>query len=79
MRLVVDGQTFEVTQRVGHPKQYDFTWLSGPNAGYGFSMALGHATVEGAERPAVDLRAHFERVITDFLTEIDPDTGYLRD
>lgn len=37
MNLIVDGETFTVTDRA--PGVYDFMWESGPNAGYGFSSS----------------------------------------
>jgi hypothetical protein len=36
-RLEVDGEVFEVTTRVDLPGQVDLAWITGPNAGYGFS------------------------------------------
>ena len=38
-RLVVDGQDFDVTTGKA-PGQCHYAWLSGRNAGYGFSSAV---------------------------------------
>ncbi|UVY83776.1 hypothetical protein NLU66_16440 [Brachybacterium sp. NBEC-018] len=68
-KIEVDGETFIVTRR--GRGAYDYEWLSGPNPGYGFST-VGHSAadlVEGDHRDGV----------RDFLAEIDPATGYLRD
>jgi hypothetical protein len=37
--LVVDGARFTVTERPGRRGVHDFVWQSGPNPGYGFTMA----------------------------------------
>lgn len=65
--LEVDGEVFEVG-----PDQYggtDYSWLSGPNPGYGFSLS---------PTPNVSLDKHRENIRW-FLAEIDPTTGYLRE
>lgn len=65
--LEVDGEVFEL-----RPDQYggtDYSWLSGPNPGYGFSLS---------PTPKVSLDKHRE-IIRGFLAEIDPTTGYLRE
>ena len=66
-RLTVDGEVFDVRQRDGRPGTYDFTWVSGPNEGYGFS-SFGHTSTEVAWMPDA---------IRNFLAQIDPKTGYL--
>lgn len=68
-RFEVDGERFEVAARAGKPGQYDFTWLSGPNPGYGFSSASS----DGSDRTAEDL----EESIRVFLAQVDPATGYI--
>lgn len=65
----VDGERFEVVARPETPGQYDFTWLSGPNPGYGFSSASS----DGSDRTAAAL----EESIRGFLGQIDPVTGYI--
>jgi hypothetical protein len=65
--LEVDGEVFEL-----RPDQYggtDYSWLSGPNPGYGFSLS---------PTPKMSLDKHREN-IRGFLAEIDPTTGYLRE
>ncbi|WP_405791493.1 hypothetical protein [Streptomyces sp. NBC_01506] len=67
--LTVDGETFEVTERPGEPGTYDFTWLSGPHPGYGFTSAV---------RPATALSAReLEQSARDFLAQVDPTTGHI--
>jgi hypothetical protein len=69
--LTVDGERFRVGRRSGEPCTYDYTWLTGPNDGYGFttSMSLEHAMSD----------AEHEQTLRDFLSGIDPATGYLGD
>lgn len=81
--LTVDGQTFTITERDGG---HDYNWDNGPNPGYGFSEgALGTAGVpadQATDRPPprrVDTLGHYRSSIRDFLSSIDPDTGYLED
>jgi hypothetical protein len=63
--LEVDGELFDV--RPDGRGGTDYTWLSGPNPGYGFGVS-----------PTRDrsLDEHREDV-RDFLADIDPVTGYL--
>lgn len=68
-KIMVDGEMFIVTRR--GRGIYNYEWVSGPNFGYGFSSA-SHPAADRADEE------HRESV-RDFLTEIDPDTGYLRD
>ncbi|MFJ7288473.1 hypothetical protein ACIQUC_09160 [Curtobacterium sp. NPDC098951] len=77
--LEVDGETFTLTVR---GTEYQFTWLTGPNPGYGFGGTLaGTGTAE--ERSAKLAEFMTDEVATadirSFLAEIDPATGYLRD
>jgi hypothetical protein len=66
--LEVDGEVFSVTQE--RPNDYGYTWLSGPNEGYGF----------GVSGPPEDwsLEEHREQ-IRGFLSMVDPQTGYIED
>ncbi|MFE2379513.1 hypothetical protein [Streptomyces sp. NPDC059398] len=67
--LVVDGEKFEVVKRPGQRGTYDFTWLTGPNPGYGFTSAV---------QPARALSAsEWEKSARDFLNQVDPTTGYI--
>lgn len=68
MKLVVDGETFEVTTDPALPGQYDCRWLTGPHD-YGFSIARSDGSAIGED----ELR----RAISDFLADINPQTGYL--
>ncbi|QKW05813.1 hypothetical protein HUT18_04875 [Streptomyces sp. NA04227] len=65
--LTVDGQRFTVTKRGSGV--YDFEWVSGPNPGYGFTTS-----VHGANRLT---EAELEESARDFLSQIDPETGYI--
>jgi hypothetical protein len=47
----------------------DYTWLSGPNPGYGFGLS---------PTPNLSVDEHQDHVRR-FLSAIDPATGYLRD
>ena len=69
-RFTVDGALFVVEASRQRPGEYWFTWLSGPNDGYGFSSASS----DGSAMSQDDLTA----AIRDFLRQIDPNTGYLR-
>jgi hypothetical protein len=63
--LEVDGELFAVRpDRRGGTR---YTWLTGPNAGYGYG-----------ESPTPDRSAEeHRRSIRGFLAQIDPATGYL--
>ncbi|MEU1586419.1 hypothetical protein [Micromonospora sp. NPDC005710] len=65
--LDVDGQTFAL--RRNECDGTDYTWLSGPNPGYGFgaSPTLG-----------LSLDQH-RKNIRDFLAMVDPATGRIED
>ena len=63
----VDGEMFAF--RRGEFGGTDYAWLSGPNPGYGFSFS---------PTPDVSLDEH-RKVIRDFLTMVDPATGYIED
>ena len=62
-RPEVDGELFELRPPADGGTRY--TWVNGPNPGYGFSMSPTHDSVE-------EHRAH----IQGFLAMIDPNTGY---
>ncbi|MFH8252590.1 hypothetical protein ACH3VR_19645 [Microbacterium sp. B2969] len=68
VRFVVDGEEFDVV-RDGSSTHH--AWVSGPNAGYGFSVGGSGA----AERTDDEVRSE----IRAFLLGIDPRTGYLAD
>lgn len=67
LTLDVDGEAFDV--RADGRGGTDYVWSSGPNPGYGFGLS-----------PTRDmsLEEHRENV-RNFLAEIDPATGYLRE
>ena len=67
IRLEVEGEVFAIgpDNRGGT----DYTWLNGPNPGYGFGLS-----------PARDLSLdEYRENIREFLAGIDPTTGYLRE
>jgi hypothetical protein len=63
----VDGETFAL--RPNECDGTDYTWLTGPNPGYGFGVG---PTV------GLSLDEHREN-IRDFLTMVDPTTGRIKD
>ena len=67
--MVVDGEHFDVTERVGEPGVYDLRWVSGPNEDYGFASAK-----YGADGQT---DAELEAAIRNFLSQVDPSTGYI--
>lgn len=79
MRLVIDGETFEVRERRDRPGVYDCDWVSGPNSGYGFSCSFMSSRPVDTEPVAADVRADLERAVRGFLRQIDPQTGYMAD
>jgi len=66
--FTVGGERFLVRRRLRAepPVEYDYTWLTGPNPGYGFSSSL----------PVEKNHDQHTATITDFLSNIDPATGY---
>ncbi|MEV4756319.1 hypothetical protein AB0J86_14560 [Micromonospora sp. NPDC049559] len=67
LTLEVDGEMFAL-----RPNEFggtDYTWLSGPNPGYGFGVS---------PTPNLSLDEHMEN-IRDFLAIVDPTTGYIED
>ncbi|WBQ06785.1 hypothetical protein [Kribbella sp. CA-293567] len=69
VNVEVDGQLFEVRERPDGSGHHDFTWLSGPNPGYGFSSK----TSDGSPHSQTDL----VESIRSFLAQVDPATGYI--
>jgi len=69
LRIEVDGELFVVSIRPDRSGQHDFTWVSGPNPGYGFSST----TSEDGSLTEAQMTA----AIRGFLAQIDPDTGYI--
>jgi hypothetical protein len=68
--MTVDGQDFRIRARADRPGEYDFDWLNGPHDyGFGINRAGGSAMTP----------PEMEKAIRDFLAEIDPATGYLRE
>jgi hypothetical protein len=65
-RVVVDGHLFDVAVRRG---QYDVAWISGPNAGYGFSLSSSD------DRSMT--QTQLEEAIRNFLGQVDPETGHV--
>lgn len=66
VRFVVDGEEFDV---VREDSSNHHTWVSGPNARYGFSVGGSSAVERTDEEIRSEIRA--------FLSGIDPSTGYL--
>jgi hypothetical protein len=65
--LGVDGELFALS-----PNEFggtDYTWLSGPNPGYGFGVS---------PTPNLSLDEHMEH-IRGFLANVDPATGLIED
>lgn len=65
--LIVDGETFEVQK---FEKRYEYKWTSGRAPDYGFTSVLS-MDVELTE-------TQMKESIREFLSNVDPDTGYLR-
>ncbi|MET0672508.1 MAG: hypothetical protein ABWY37_03360 [Microbacterium pygmaeum] len=75
VRVIVDGETFEV---VAVGKSTHFTWVSGPNRSYGFS--IGKSTTSAhTENMGTLTDEEVRSAISGFLSGIDPRTGYLAD
>jgi hypothetical protein len=69
IRVEVDGERFDVVARRDRRGQYHFTWVSGPNPGYGFSSGSS----DGRAMTDADIEAS----IRNFLEQVDPETGYI--
>jgi len=66
VQLECDGEIFEL-----RPDKFggtNYTWLNGPNPGYGFSVS---PTADDIEQHRTNIR--------DFLLMIDPRTGYIKE
>lgn len=75
----MDGETFRLT--IDGPS-YQLTWLTGPDPDYGFGGMLaggGSAADRSAALAAQLTDAELTTQIREFLSEVDPATGYLRD
>lgn len=70
-RLEVDGEMFDVTPHETAPNQFHITWVSGRNAGYGFTASSGDDP-----RPTQEWLVDSVRF---FLAQIDPATGFMAD
>jgi hypothetical protein len=73
-RLSCDGETFELRSDQFGATHY--TWLSGPNPGYGFTAsailpAATPSTIADTEQHQTNIRR--------FLAMIDPETGYIEE
>lgn len=68
---IVEGEVWVVRQRINEPGAYEFKWVSGPNENYGFTSW----TNDGSALTTAEL----DESIRDFLSAIDPATGYLPD
>lgn len=74
--LVVDGESFLVT--LAPNGGAIFTWTSGPNEGYGFSVPRSFSLFgDPGQAPPPLTRQQQENLIRNFLSGIDPATGYL--
>ena len=69
LRVSVDGEQFEIRASPDRPGQYHYDWISGPNAGYGFTSAFADG------RPS-SMSDH-EEAIRNFLSMVDPETGHI--
>jgi len=65
-QIVVAGETFDVDKQ---DSSNHFSWISGPNAGYGFTIGRSDGAALTEEEARVEIRT--------FLAAIDPATGYL--
>jgi len=68
-RIVVDGEHFDVKERPDEPGVYELRRTSGPNEGYGFATS----TYSGESQTEAEL----EDAIRNFLSQVDPTTGYI--
>ena len=76
--LACDGETFEL--RAERSGGTHYTWLSGPNPGYGFtaSTVFEVSGAAPASRESPDIEQHLTN-IRNFLSMIDPETGYIEE
>lgn len=68
-RIEVDGEQFDVSASRDRPGHYRFDWVSGRNAGYGFSAG----SADGRSMRDSEI----ENAIRSFLAQVDPETGYI--
>ncbi|KQZ88555.1 hypothetical protein ASD62_03745 [Phycicoccus sp. Root563] len=68
-RIAVDGEHFDVTERVSEPSVYELRWVSGPNADYGFATS----TCGGEGQTDVELAD----AIRNCPSQVDPTSGYI--
>lgn len=75
LELIIDGMSFSVTYDSSQPGTYHYTRLpgapGGPAVGYGFTSAR-------SDHQRTTTAAHGE-AIRDFISLLDPTTGYLED
>lgn len=83
--LTVEGEVFTVRARSNRSGSYDYTWVSGPNKGYGYSSSrrVAYPSIQDrADAPSgfepATVEEHRES-IRDFLSGINPETGHLGD
>lgn len=69
-RFTVHGETFLAEADAHQPGAWHLTWESGPHEGYGFTVRRSDHTWDTGALP--DLAR-------DFLSQIDPKTGHLKD
>jgi hypothetical protein len=67
-RFTVGGHDWLARDRIDEPGAYDYDWLTGPPS-YGF----GEKTSDGS--PVSE--EHMKAAIADFLSQVNPETGYL--
>jgi len=75
LQLTVDGMVFSVAYDSSQPGTYHYTRLSGapggPAVGYGFTSGR-------SDHQRETIAAHIE-AIRDFISVVDPVTGYIED
>lgn len=77
--IEVSGERFRIEQSPDDPRQLNVTWLTGPHRGYGFStsaISWSHSC-ETAALEEADASAKLEASIRNFLSQINPATGYI--
>lgn len=76
----VDGERFVVSRSTTSDRGYDLEWVTGPNPGYGFSIAVlvAHPLGQGGSAEVAH-EPDFAEQARIFLSMIDPATGYVAD
>jgi hypothetical protein len=69
LRLRYGSETFAIREDPDHPGCWHYSWVSGPNPGYGFTQARS----DGLQPTPTDHRA----AVRGFLSSVNPETGYL--